>query len=107
MVDRVIEITWIKKSVKSGDYLFSVHADEERRADHLSIDDIELCLMNGDILENYPEDQRGISCLVSGEVNDNPIHVVCGKNKLGKLVIITVYVPTEPKWETPNKRRKK
>ncbi|QQR80969.1 MAG: DUF4258 domain-containing protein [Deltaproteobacteria bacterium] len=103
----MIDIAWIKKSIREGDYLLTLHAEEERRSDHLSIDDVEYVLLHGEILENYPEDQRGASCLVSGHVLGKSVHVVCGKNKLGKLIVITVYIPTPPKWETPTKRRKK
>jgi hypothetical protein len=30
------------------------------------------------ILEDYPDDQRGESCLVLGRAGDKPIHVVVG-----------------------------
>jgi hypothetical protein len=102
-----LTLKWIHEKVQKDQYLLSLHADEERRADGLDIEDLEEALLNGKILEDYPEDTRGASCLLYGTSQERPVHVVCGKNRSGWLVIITVYVPSEPKWESPTKRRGK
>ncbi len=102
-----ITINWIKKSIVNNKYLFTLHADEERRNDSLSVFEVETVLSNGEILEDYPEDRRGHSCLVVGKIKERFVHVVCGRNKSGWLVIITVYIPSTPKWETPIKRGEK
>ena len=26
------------------------------------------------------------------------VHVICGKNPSGHLILVTVYIPTTPKW---------
>jgi hypothetical protein len=65
----------------------------------------EYALTTGVILEDYPNDPRGPSCLVNGESQGIPIHIVCGRNRSGWLVIITVYRPEPPKWESPARRR--
>ncbi len=50
------------------------------------------------------DDLRGASCLVVGFTNQGkPIHIVFGtKNEI--LVIITVYIPTPPKFKNPYER---
>ena len=58
------------------------------------------------LIEDYPEDPRGHSCLVLGFVDDNPIHVVCAP-KEEYLAIITAYVPSEEEWEDSYTQRKK
>lgn len=90
--------------VKEESYLFSQHGDDERKNDNLSIKEVEESLLNGKILEKYKDDKRGESCLVVGFTNaGKPIHVVCGiKDKT--LVIITVYIPTSPKFKNPFER---
>lgn len=100
-------IDWIKKKIKEENYEFSAHAEEERQADKLMVHDVEKSLLEGEILEDYPDDPRGESCLVLGfgEVGV-PIHVVCGKTKQGDLRIITVYIPMAPKWINERTRRK-
>lgn len=102
-----MDINRIHQQIKNEKYLWSYHADEERRNDGLEIKDVEKAILNGKILENYPDDPRGASCLICGEVRPGlAVHVVCGKNKMGFLRIITVYKPTLPKWETPVRRSK-
>jgi hypothetical protein len=60
----------------------------------------------GEIIEDYPEDSRGHSCLVLGAgESDRPIHVVCSP-KEEYLAIITAYVPSEEEWELDFRLRK-
>jgi hypothetical protein len=103
-----MDIDWIKKRIAEGDYEFSAHAEEERQADKLMIHEIEEAILKGKILENYLDDTRGESCLVLGYDRIGvPIHVVCGKTKLDKLRVITIYIPTTPSWVDERTRRKK
>lgn len=106
-----MDIKWIKECVRENAYFLSGHADEERMDDNLTILEIEEALLSGRILENYPDDRRGESCLVVGFTNSGiPIHLVCGRREDG-FVIITVYIPSPPKFKTPyvrvKRRRKK
>lgn len=100
-----LTVQWIRDRVATDEYLFTLHADEERRNEGLEISDIETVLKAGVILEDYPDDPRGPSCLVYGESQGIPVHVVCGRNRSGWLVIITVYRPGPPRWESPTTRR--
>lgn len=102
-----MDISWIKKEIKESDYEFSAHAEEERQADKLTISEIEQALSYGEIIEDYLDDPRGASCLVLGYGEFGvPVHMVCGSTKHGTLRIITVYVPTAPKWIDERTRRK-
>jgi hypothetical protein len=99
-----MDIDWIKQAIKHNNYRYSRHADQERQNDNLSLVDIAQALLNGRIIEQYNDTGRGRSCLVAG-FNDNgiPIHSVCGC--MGEsLVIITVYIPTPPKFKNPYER---
>lgn len=62
-------------------------------------------IFEGEIIENYPDDLRGHSCLLLGYgVNNRPIHVVCSP-KLDYLAIITAYLPNSNEWSEDFKRR--
>lgn len=51
------------------------------------------------IIEDYPNDPRGHSCLVLGFTKGNqPIHIVCGIQEDKILVIVTVYRPDIDEW---------
>ena len=60
----------------------------------------------GEVIEDYPEDPRGHSCLLLGEGTDNrPLHVVCAP-KAEYLAIITAYLPSRDQWEDDMRTRK-
>ena len=102
----MLDIRWIVTKVRSKDYYFSKHADQERQNDNLVIEEIEEALLAGRILEQYEDTGRGESCLVVGFTErGKPIHLVCGVRE-EVLAIITVYIPTPPKFVTPYERRK-
>ena len=94
-----IELAWIQDQVRAEAYEFSEHAERERQADRIPISDVEHALLNAEILEDYPDDRRGPSCLiVSYGATRYPIHIVCGRSPKGTLRLITVYIPSLPKW---------
>ena len=94
----------IKRKIKDENYFFSKHGDDERKNDNLTISEVEEAILNGQILESYDDDQRGKSCLVVGFTSlGKPIHIVCGTSN-EVLVIITVYIPTPPKFKNPYQR---
>jgi len=106
------ELDWIRTQVQTGEYEFSEHAEQERQADKIPIADVERALLDAEMVEDYPDDPRGSkrrflaalgmtngSCLVLGYGSAGyPIHVVCGRSPRGTLRVITVYIPSLPKW---------
>lgn len=72
--------------------------------DNLLIAEIEESIVSGAILESYGDDPRGSSCLVVGFTKQGkPIHAVCGRSG-NDLVLITVYIPSPPKFISPFER---
>lgn len=68
--------------------------------------DIENCILNGEIIEEYPDDYPYYSYLILGLTTKNQfLHVVCGMGN-NKLWIITAYFPSLDKWESDFKKRK-
>ena len=85
--------------------LFTQHANIEMINDNFSNEDVIRALVDGEIIENYPDHKRGPCCLINGPaLDERPVHVVCGTG-YPELVIITVYEPKPPKWISPVKRR--
>ena len=98
---------FILAEIEQQSYEISLHADDERIADGLTISQLEFALSDGKIIEHYPDDPRGESCLVLGFTPERkPVHIVCGKNPSGHLIFITVYIPTMPKWKDPYTRNR-
>jgi hypothetical protein len=68
--------------------------------------DVKRCIMEGEIIEDYPEDFPHPSCLVFGySESNNVIHVVVG-NDGNNIYIITAYFPNTTKFEQDLKTRK-
>lgn len=60
-----------------------------------------------DVIEDYPEDVRGHSCLLSGETSPGRVvHVVCSP-KEEYLAIITAYIPDAAEWDETRRQRRK
>ncbi|MCA9999223.1 MAG: DUF4258 domain-containing protein [Anaerolineales bacterium] len=95
-----MDIEAIKSCVRTDQYVYSLHAEIERKADELTFAQVEEALLNGKILEQYPNTGRGESCLIVGFAAEIPVHVVCGWRG-EKVVLITVYIPTPPKFVDP------
>ena len=57
----VMDIEEIKTKVGMNEYVYSHHADLERRADELTLTQVEDVLLTGAILEQYPGLSHGIT----------------------------------------------
>jgi len=93
----------IQKKIRDNRYEISFHAERERENEHLLVADIEeSVLLSGELLENYPDDPRGHSCLVLGfNRAGHAIHTVWGLLPTDWVRLITVYIPKPPKWIDP------
>lgn len=88
--------------------LFLPHALRQMNRPERMISTVEIrkVIEQGEIVENYPEDARGHSCLMLGRGESNrPIHVVCAY-KEDYLAIITAYIPGEKEWADDFKTRR-
>lgn len=61
----------------------------------------------GEVIEDYPDDPRGRSCLMLGYGDHGrPIHVVCAPRD-DYLAIITAYLPDPAEWSAGFRFRRK
>ena len=71
----------------------------------IRVAEVRAILEAGDVVEDYPKDARGHSCLMLGEGQDGrPIHVVCAP-KDEYLAVITAYVPDAAEWSADFRKR--
>jgi Domain of unknown function (DUF4258) len=87
--------------------LFLPHAIQQMsRTDRMiTTSEVEIVVQFGEVIEDYPEDTRGHSCLMLGfGPNNRAIHVVCSP-KDEYLAIITAYLPDLEQW-TPDFRER-
>ena len=96
----------IRRKVHYGHYEFSKHAVDQSILRNISLGEFIQSVENGTIIEDYPDDKYGPSCLILGFTNaGRPIHVQCTHSSRQILKIITLYEPDENLWIDFRKRR--
>lgn len=68
-------------------------------------EEIRVAVFSGEIIEEYPEDQRGESCLILHTKQKRVLHVVCAP-KTESLAIITACLPAPDQWSSDFKVRR-
>ncbi len=66
--------------------------------------EVEIAVYQGEIIEYYPDDPRGESCLILHTSDKRSLHVVCAP-KTDYLAIITAYIPHPEQWDKFFKQR--
>lgn len=94
----MIDVLKIRERFANDEFETSYHSEVERYAEGIGMADLEKAISNSIILEEYPNDPRGPSCLLLGYSDEQPIHIVCGLTQINWVRIITVYIPKLPKW---------
>jgi hypothetical protein len=87
-----------------------MHAEKERRADQITVSELEKALKGCELIEDYPDDPRGSSFLILGFSDHRPIHAVCAiRHDPEELLFITVYDPSRhpQKWEDNYRKRRR
>ena len=90
----------IINAIRNNRVRITDHADEEAFADELTYEEIYSSVIQGKIIENYPDDKPYPSCLILGRnFSGEPIHSVWAYNP-GTLwvILITVYRPDPARW---------
>ena len=62
--------------------------------------DIEQAVKLGNIIEDYPNDPRGASCLIFGRAGDRPLHILFAQLQAEELLVVTAYEPIRKSGRT-------
>jgi len=90
--ERILER--MRRLVRDGQYVVTVHGVEAMEDDELTIFDVERCLLRGSIVERQRDRRRREwKYLVQGQAVDGTAMVVVGKiGRTRRLAILTVYL---------------
>jgi hypothetical protein len=96
----------IRSKIADGLYEFSKHAVDQSILRSISLGEIVESIENGTVIEDYPEDKYGPSCLILGFTNaGRPLHLQCTSGEREIVKVITLYEPDENLWTDFRKRR--
>jgi hypothetical protein len=89
----------LRRRFSNDEFEFSKHAVDQSIIREISVKEIRSVISEGEIIEDYPEDKYGPSCLIFGMTKDNrPIHIQCSYPTRLIVKLITVYEPDPEKW---------
>lgn len=94
-------VEYLQAKVHQKKYRLTIHAEKEREADQITQCEIEESVLSAqcEVIEDYPADPRGHSCLVLGFTQAGlPIHIVCGHLSEEEFIVITIYRPDPEQW---------
>jgi uncharacterized protein DUF4258 len=96
-------------AVVAGQVHVSEHAHDEAIDDGLSIIDVIDATSTGEVIEDYPTDPRGASCLALITIGkDMPVHAVWAFDEgSGRAILITVYRPDPARWSDDLRHRRR
>ncbi len=95
-----MEIEDIREAVRSGRFDATDHADERSATEQITDEEISASVLNGEIIEDYPDDRPHPSCLIYGRTQAaDVLHSVWAYNaNEGLAILITVYRPDPGRW---------
>jgi hypothetical protein len=90
----------IRSKMLRRQYEFSKHSVDQSLIRNISVDEVEEAISGRcEIIEDYPDDKYGSSCLILGFTNARrPLHLQCSYPSRPLIKIITLYEPDPDLW---------
>jgi hypothetical protein len=78
---------------------FSKHSTDQTILRRIFINEIREAIAVGEVIEDYPDDKYGPSCLILGFTNARrPLHIQCSHASRSLIKVITLYEPDPGEW---------
>ncbi len=104
-MSKELQLSEIQLCIKKHQIIWTNHVLIRLIQRNILQSDVEYAIMNGKIIEQYPDDYPNSSCLILGfTTKEKILHVVCGINE-GNVWIITAYEPDSSKWNEDFSKR--
>jgi len=102
----MITMDQLRRLCQDDTIVFTQHLTSRCDERGIVYESVKSCILNGEIIEQYPDDYPYPSCLMLHQLdNRKHLHVVVGLGD-SRLWIITTYYPDEREWERDYKTRK-
>ena len=96
----------IRARFRLSEYEYSLHALDQSIKRGISTIEVEQAIASGEIIEEYPSDKYGPSCLIFGLTTEGrPLHIQCTTSERPLIKVITLYQPDPREWIDWRKRR--
>ncbi len=89
----------IRAKIVGDQFEFSKHAVDQSIVRGISVSELREAVAAADVIEDYPGDKYGPSCLVLGFTDaGRPLHIQCSYPSRPLVKIITLYEPCPDQW---------
>jgi len=96
----------IREKVSQGAFEFSQHAVDQTILRRITLQEIRGAIASAEVIEDYPEDKYGPSCLLLGFTKvGRPLHLPCSHPSRPLIKIVTIYEPDPNQWIDYRQRR--
>ena len=97
----------LRDKIRRGLVEYSLHATRQLIARNITPEEIAQSVLAGEVIEDYPQDKYGPSCLMLGRtLNRRVLHVQCTHPSRPLVKVITAYEPDPAEWDETWKLRK-
>lgn len=97
--------TALKQIFSAQSYILTAHVSDRAIKRDIHASEIEEAVISGEVIEDYPDDKYGPSCLIAGKTrNDRNLHIQVSYPP--DVKVITVYEPSADQWEADFRTRK-
>lgn len=101
-----MDLRTLREKWKKGLWDVTGHARKRMGLRKITMEEVGSVIMEGEVIEDYPEDKPYPSCLIMGKIREGfPLYVVCGLGD--KVYVITAHWLDPEKWLDPKTRREK
>jgi len=101
-----VAIAKIRSKFSHDAFEFSLHATDQTILRGIRVNEIREAIQSGEIIEDYPDDKYGPSCLILGfTMSGRPLHIQCSDPVRSRVKIITAYEPAQDEWINYRVRR--
>lgn len=98
----------IRAKIRAGQFEFSKHAVDQSILRGISVQEVREAIANGEVIEDYPEDKYGPTCLILGFTQaGRALHVQCSYPSRVLVKIVTLYKPDPEAWIDFKVRRRR
>lgn len=89
----------LRKMFDASQFEFTKHALDQTILRRITVQEVREAIKDGEVIEDYPEDKYGPSCLVFGKTKaGRPLHLQCSHPSRNFVKIITLYQPDPEQW---------
>ena len=89
----------LRSKIAANQFEFTKHALDQSILRGITVQELREAIATGEVIEDYPEDKYGPSCLVFGLTKSNrAVHIQCSHPSRELVKIITLYQPDPEQW---------